>query len=104
MTEQLDHIHNQAREGQITLTTNPRLAIQFSTRKEAAAAALSIKWLAKDATSIEVMGFQIWTIGDDHGRYLTKTGYAYARHIRGLSSEWTSPKISQKDIAKAIAS
>src|SRR5262249_49732566 len=68
----------------ITMTTDPRLAIQFATKKRAVAAAKGIGWLAKDATAIEVMGFKLWTIGDDHGGYLTRTGYAYAAQQRHL--------------------
>ncbi len=99
MTEQTAHI----REGYITMTTDPRLAIQFRTRKQATEAAKSIKWLSKDVTQIEVMGFQLWTIGDDHCRYLTRTGYAYARHLQGLASTWAPPKITEGDLAHAIA-
>jgi hypothetical protein len=102
--EKTAHIHTQAREEKITMTTDPRLAIQFRTRKEAVQAAKSIKWLSKDVTSIEVMGFNLWTICDDHMRFLTKTGYAYARHLQGLDSEWKAPEVSQSDLARAIAS
>lgn len=86
MTEKLNHITEKAREGNITLTTNdPRLALQFSSKKEAVTASKSIGWFSKDAIRIEAMGFQIWTIGDDHGRYLTRTGYAYARILSLLT-------------------
>lgn len=74
-----EHIHEKAREGQITMTTDPRLAIQFRTRKEAALAAKSIGWRVSDAYPIEVMGFKIWTIANEHCQFLTRTGYAFAR-------------------------
>lgn len=76
MTEQLAHIHEQAREGQILLTSEKRLAMQFRTRKEAADAAKRIHWAPKTAIRIEIMGFYIWALADDHMRYLTRTGYA----------------------------
>jgi hypothetical protein len=56
-------------------TRKPNEAVQFRRKPEAIAAAKSIGWLSKDATRIEVMGFQLWTVGDDHGQFLTRQGY-----------------------------
>jgi hypothetical protein len=95
--------HEQTREGYITMTTDSRLAIQFASKKEAINAAKSIGWRVSDAYSIEVMGFKLWTIANEHCQYLTKTGYAYARHLRGLESGWTPPQVSQEDIARVLA-
>jgi hypothetical protein len=103
MTEPLSHIHENARESKITLTTDTRLAIQFPTKQAARNAAKDIGWQAKDATPIEIMGFKLWSIWDDHCRYLTRTGYAYAAHLRGINTGWTPPAITSQDIARALA-
>lgn len=44
----------------------------------------------------------LWTIGDDHCRFLTRTGYAYAAHLRGIDSGWQPPKVTSADISAAI--
>ena len=98
------HITDTANEGAITLTRDLRLAIQFPTKQAARNAAKQIGWQAKDATPIEVMGFKLWSIWDDRCRYLTRTGYAYAAHLRGINTEWKAPSVSQEDIARALAS
>ncbi len=89
-------------DSKITLTHDPRLAIQFRTKGEASKAAKAIGWLSRDVTKIEVMGFQLWTICDDHCRFLTKTGYAYAAHLRGIDSGWQPPKVTSADIAAVL--
>ena len=101
--EPIKHITAQMDEGKITLTADPRLAVQFRTKAEASKAAKAIGWFAKDATEIEVLGFRLWTISDDHCRFLTRTGYAYAAHLRGIDSGWTPPKVTSADIAAALA-
>lgn len=55
-------------------TTNPRLAKQFATRKDAVAAAVSIRWRRSDVMSVDVMGFKLWVVADDHCRMLTSAG------------------------------
>ncbi len=54
------------------MTTNVRQAIQFATRKDAVIAAKVIGWQASDATSIDIMGFRLWSISDEHGRYIER--------------------------------
>ena len=79
MTEQTAHIHNQTREGQIIWTSDKRLAMQFRTRKEAKDCAKLIRFPSKSPISIEIMGFYLWALADDHMRYLTRAGYDYLR-------------------------
>ena len=54
------------------MTTNIREAIQFATKKDATIAAKVIGWRVSDALPIEIMGFRLYSIGDEHGRFLTK--------------------------------
>jgi len=53
------------------MTKNIREAVQFPTRKEAAIAANVIGWRTCDVIEIDIMGFRLWSLGDDHGSYLT---------------------------------
>jgi len=55
-----------------TLTKNPREARQFRTRKEAGDYALSIGWQRNDARRIEIMGFLLWAICDEHMNYVAR--------------------------------
>ncbi len=60
-----------------TLRSNdPHWAKQFRTKQDAVRAAKAIGWLAKDATRIDVMGFLMWAIADDHRVFLTDAGYS----------------------------
>lgn len=63
--------------GKIIWTHDKRLALQFRTRAEAANAARKLGFPTKYPSRIEIMGFLIWAIMDDHCRFLTKTGFAY---------------------------
>lgn len=81
------------------LTRQPAEAIQFNTKREAIAGARSIGWLSKDATQIDVMGFRLWTIGDDHGNYVERRSFADAQRSRhnpagypGTGTVCTDPK------------
>ena len=57
------------------LTKKAAEAKQFITKKEAEDAALSIGWRRSDAQRIEVMGFQMWAIEDEHCSFLTIAGF-----------------------------
>lgn len=54
----------------VTLTRDPRSAMQFGSKAEAAAMAKTIGWRASDATQIDVMGFRLWAIADDNMNYV----------------------------------
>jgi len=54
----------------VDVTRAPAKAMQFMTRAEAAAMARAIHWRTTDATEIEVMGFRLWAIADDHMNYV----------------------------------
>jgi hypothetical protein len=83
------HIHERAREGQLTLSSEKRHAVQFRTRKEAADAAKFIHWPPKSAIRIEIMGFYIWALADEHMRYVTRTGYdVFRKEVEGLQSHY----------------
>ena len=56
-------------------THNPRQALQFPTKKQAVAAARAIGWSPKDATEVDVMGFRLWVLADDHMRMLRSNHY-----------------------------
>lgn len=76
MSEHTTHIHAQARLAQVVSSTDKRRAMQFRTRKEAADCARAIHWPAKSPIRIEIMGFYLWALADDHMRYLTHEGLA----------------------------
>ena len=64
-----------SREDAIAWTSDARLAKQFSTKREATAAASAA---GGEPTKIDRMGFMLWAIIDDQGRYITETGCAFA--------------------------
>ncbi len=58
--------------GGALMTKNPRQAVQFPSRKQAALAAKVIGWKSTDATEIDIMGFRLWSIQDDQCNFLTR--------------------------------
>jgi hypothetical protein len=72
-------VHNQYREGHIIWSSDKRLAMQFRTRKEAVGCAKLAHIPVKCAIRIEIMGFYIWALADDHMRYITRAGYDLIR-------------------------
>ena len=56
-------------------THNPRQALQFPTKKQAVTAARAIGWSPSDAMEVDVMGFRLWVIADDHMRMLRPIHY-----------------------------
>lgn len=54
------------------MTKNIREAMQFATRKQAAAAAKVIGWQVRDVVEGDIMGFRLWFISNEHCSYLTK--------------------------------
>ena len=79
----------------IIWTHDKRLALQFRTRKDAAQAAKLLGFPAKSPLRIEIMGFYIWALADDHVRFLTKIGEA---HLRAEREEYAE-SIRQRAIA-----
>lgn len=73
---QLQHsLDASTQKGVTSLTTkDPRNAMQFLTKKEAASFALLVGWHANDALKQEIMGFVIWVISDPHLNLLTARG------------------------------
>jgi len=65
----------QHREGSITWTGDAKMAKQFSAKREARDAA---RIAGGAPAKIDVMGFELWALVDDHGRYITETGFAFA--------------------------
>jgi hypothetical protein len=57
----------------IALTKEPRQARQFRNRKEAADFAASVGWQRNDARRIEIMGFLLWAVCDEHMNYIART-------------------------------
>lgn len=49
--------------------------IQFGTRVQAEVACERIGWRRKAAMRVKVLGFDLWTIADDHGDLLTRADY-----------------------------
>lgn len=66
-------------------TKDPRRAKQFATRKDAVAAVKRIGWRISDAQPIDVMGFRLFAIMDEHCRLLTPSGFTeLAKHKGAL--------------------
>ncbi len=59
-------------KGPISTTKDPRKALQFRTKPEAVAYAKSIGWQSNDARRVDVMGFLIWVVMDDHGSMVSR--------------------------------
>jgi len=60
----------------VSLTREPREAMQFGSKREAQAMARAIGWRPSDAIQIEVFGFSLWAIANDHMSY-----------VKGVASE-----------------
>jgi hypothetical protein len=73
--------------GKIIWTSDKHLALQFRTRAEAAHAAKKLGFPSKSPMRIEIMGFLIWAISDNHCRLLTKDGFAYLNAEREAARE-----------------
>lgn len=50
---------------------DPRKAKQYATRKDAVADAKAIGWQVNDVNPVEVMGFKLYCISDEHMNLLT---------------------------------
>lgn len=56
-------------------TKNPREALQFCTRKQAVAAARAIGWPANAPLEVDVIGFRLWVLADEHTSMLRPEHY-----------------------------
>jgi len=65
-------------------------ALQFHTKREAAAFAKLVGWRANDALRKDVMGFIIWVISDPHLNFLTARGA-----LRCLVNKGIDPYINE---------
>jgi hypothetical protein len=63
-------------------TTNPRHALQFYTKREAADWAARIGWQKNDAHRVTVLGLKLWTIHGGAYGMLTARGYLRLFHDR----------------------
>lgn len=75
-TRTVNHDATRWREGAITWTSDEKLAKQFGTKREAVLAA---RVTGGKPCKIDRMGFRLWAVMDEQGRYVTETGYAVAR-------------------------
>lgn len=73
------------------MTKNVRQAIQFPSRKQAVIGAKVIGWQAQDATEIDIMGFRLWSIADQHGNYLTREEFDQLATSRAIA---LTPKVN----------
>jgi len=83
------------------MTKEPRMAVQFPTRKSAAQHAALIGWPVSDARPIEVMGFKLWTIMDDHTSMLTWPGYTALLAARGTADRPECPCAAHRSLRVA---
>lgn len=67
---------NRAEKNGVTdpLTKNSRHAIQFPKKSDAVRFAKSIGWSASSPLRVEIMGFYVWVLSDDHLSFLTARG------------------------------